>query len=161
MAKQQSMIEIERKFLVTSEMYKQEAYKNTRIVQGYLNSDPERTVRVRIKGKQGFITIKGKSNDSGTSRFEWEKEIDIIEAEALIKLCETGIIEKTRYEISSGNHTIEVDEFYGKNQGLIIAEIELTDEDESFTKPDWIGLEVTGDSRYYNSNLLRNPFRIW
>lgn len=155
------MIEIERKFLVTSEVFKSEAKKSTHIVQGYLNSTPERTVRIRIKGEKGFLTIKGKSNDSGTSRFEWEKEIDLSEAKELIQLCEKGVIEKIRYEISSGNHTFEVDEFYGKNKNLIIAEIELIDENENFLKPDWLGKEVTGDHRYYNSYLSKNPHELW
>ncbi len=149
------MIEIERKFLVTSTQFKTEAVRNTRIVQGYLSSVPERTVRVRIRGTQGFLTIKGKSNDSGTSRFEWEKEIPITEAEALLGLCEPGIIEKIRFEIPSGQHTIEVDEFFGNHTGLMIAEIELQEEQESFLKPDWLGQEVTGDAQYYNSQLSK------
>ena len=155
------MLEIERKFLVNQTTYRDHALKSTRIVQGYLNSDPNRTVRIRIKGKQGFITIKGKSNKTGTSRFEWEKEIPIVEAEALIQLCETGVIEKTRYEIPSGKHIIEVDEFFGDNQGLCVAEIELTDENEKFLTPDWLGKEVTGDARYYNAQLSKKPFNTW
>ncbi|MFD2563822.1 CYTH domain-containing protein [Aquimarina rubra] len=155
------MIEIERKFLVTSEMYKQEAKKSTLIVQGFLNTDPERTVRIRIKGKQGFITVKGIGNTSGTTRFEWEKEIPVNEAEALIKICEPGVIEKIRYEVSSGNHIIEVDEFLEDNKGLTIAEIELSDENETFIKPDWLGEEVTGNPRYYNSQISKNPFTEW
>ncbi|WP_378180911.1 CYTH domain-containing protein [Aquimarina sp. SS2-1] len=155
------MIEIERKFLVTSESYQQEATKSTLIVQGFLNTDPARTVRVRIKGKQAFITVKGIGNASGTTRFEWEKEIPVHEAEALIKICEKGVIEKVRYEILSGKHTIEVDEFLGKNKGLTIAEIELSDEHEDFLKPDWLGKEVTGDSRYYNAQLSKDPFKSW
>ncbi|MHA7055722.1 CYTH domain-containing protein [Aquimarina sp. M1] len=155
------MIEIERKFLVTSELYKQEAQKSTLIVQGFLNTDPERTVRVRIKGKQAFITVKGIGNTSGTTRFEWEKEIPTNEAEALMKICEKGVIKKTRYEIKSKNHTIEVDEFFGKNKGLTIAEIELTKEEEKFSKPDWLGEEVTGDTQYYNSQLSKKPFTTW
>jgi len=155
------MIEIERKFLITSDIYRQEAKKSTRIIQGYLNSDPNRTVRIRIKENLGYITIKGKSNTSGTTRFEWEKEIPILEAEALIKICEKGVIEKMRYEIPSGHHIIEVDEFFGENNGLTIAEIELTDEHENFIKPDWLGEEVTGDSRYYNSQLSKHPFSHW
>ena len=155
------MIEIERKFLVTSDIYRQETKKSTRIIQGYLNSDPNRTVRIRIKENLGYITIKGKSNTSGTTRFEWEKEIPILEAEALIKICEKGVIEKTRYAIPSGHHTIEVDEFFEENSGLTIAEIELTDEHESFIKPAWLGEEVTGDARYYNSQLSKYPFTSW
>ncbi|WP_298542008.1 CYTH domain-containing protein [uncultured Aquimarina sp.] len=155
------MIEIERKFLVTSEIYKQEAKKSTLIVQGFLNTDPERTVRVRIKGTLAFITIKGIGNASGTTRFEWEKEIPVNEAEELIKICEKGVIKKMRYEIPSGNHIIEVDEFFDENNGLTIAEIELNNENETFIKPKWLGKEVTGDTRYYNSQLSRNPFKIW
>ncbi len=155
------MQEIERKFLVTSEAFKNEAHKRMRIVQGFLNTNPERTVRVRIQGNDGFLTIKGKSNKSGLSRFEWEKQISLAEAEDLLHLCEPGIIEKTRYEISSDNHTFEVDEFTVENYGLIIAEIELTSENEPFSKPDWLGKEVTGDVKYYNSNLSKNPFKNW
>ncbi len=155
------MQEIERKFLVTSEAFKNEAHKRSRIVQGFLNTNPERTVRVRIQGNDGFLTIKGKSNKSGLSRFEWEKQISLAEAEELLHLCEPGIIDKTRYEISSGNQTFEVDEFTADNEGLIVAEIELTSENESFSKPDWLGKEVTGDVKYYNSQLSKNPFKNW
>jgi len=155
------MQEIERKFLVNSEAFKSEAHKRTRIVQGFLNTHPERTVRIRIQGNDGFITVKGKSNKSGLSRFEWEKQISQAEAEELLHLCEPGIIEKTRYEIYSDNHTFEVDDFMGENEGLIIAEIELQSETESFQKPDWLGKEVTGDVKYYNSNLSKNPFKTW
>ncbi|WP_103865917.1 CYTH domain-containing protein [Aquimarina sp. I32.4] len=155
------MIEIERKFLVNSKDFKNVAQKNTRIIQGFLNTDPQRTVRIRIKGQNAFITIKGISNISGTSRYEWEKEIDVAEAEDLLLLCEKGIIEKTRYEVISGKHIYEVDEFYGKNQGLIIAEIELQHEDETFLKPDWLGAEVTGNTKYYNSQLSKTPYTLW
>ncbi|WP_106792864.1 CYTH domain-containing protein [Aquimarina sp. Aq78] len=155
------MIEIERKFLVTSETFKNEAQKSTRIIQGFLNTDPERTVRIRIRGEYAFITVKGIGNISGTSRFEWEKEIDVSEAEQLMLLCEKGIIEKIRYEISLGNHTYEVDEFFGENKDLIIAEIELEDENETFLKPDWLGEEVTGNQKYYNSQLSKKPYTTW
>ncbi|EZH71814.1 adenylate cyclase [Aquimarina atlantica] len=155
------MIEIERKFLVTSETFKNEAQKSTLIKQGFLNTDPARTVRIRIKGKYAFITVKGIGNTSGTSRFEWEKEIDVSEAEQLMPLCEKGIIEKIRYEIPLGNHTYEVDEFFGENKGLIIAEIELDNENETFLKPDWLEKEVTGDRRYYNSQLSKKPYKTW
>ncbi|GAA4276617.1 CYTH domain-containing protein [Aquimarina mytili] len=155
------MIEIERKFLVSSEAFKNVAQKSTRIIQGFLNTTPERTVRIRIKGDSAFITIKGISNSSGISRFEWEKPIEVEEAEQLLLLCEPGSIEKMRYEIKSGDHTIEVDEFFGDNQGLIIAEIELRDENEPFLKPNWLGKEVTGDSRYYNSQLSKKPYTLW
>lgn len=155
------MIEIERKFLVTSAIFKKEAISKTRIVQGFLNTDPDRTVRIRLKGEEGFITIKGRSNKTGTSRFEWEKEISSEEAEALLKLCEEGTLEKTRYEIPYGKHVFEVDEFYGPNTGLIVAEVELDSENEVFTKPKWLGREVTGETKYYNSQLSKMPFSEW
>ena len=155
------MEEIERKFLVESTDFIKESTVNNRIVQGYLNSNPERTVRVRIKGNKGFLTIKGKGNESGMSRFEWEKEIAISEAEALLLLCEKGAIDKIRYEIPLGKHTFEVDVFSGENQGLIIAEVELTFENEFFEQPNWLGKEVTGDKKYYNSHLSENPFCTW
>ena len=155
------MIEIERKFLVKSGYYKSFASSRTRIVQGYLNTDASRTVRIRIKGETGYITVKGKSNTSGTSRFEWEKEISVKDADDLLLLCEKGILEKYRYEIPVGNHVFEVDEFYGDNEGLTFAEVELNSEDESFEKPDWLGEEVTGEVRYYNSQLSKNPFKTW
>jgi CYTH domain-containing protein len=155
------MIEIERKFLISSDQFKEHATTKTRIVQGFLNTHADRTVRVRIKGEQGYITIKGRSNTSGTTRFEWEKEIPLKEAEALLTLCEKGVIEKTRFEIPFGNHVYEVDEFYGLNGGLVVAEIELNSEDESFQKPKWLGKEVTGDVRYYNSQLSKFPFKTW
>lgn len=155
------MLEIERKFLVKSEDYKSEAFKRTRIVQGFLNTHPERTVRVRIFGEHGFLTIKGKSNESGLSRFEWEKQISLVEAEELMALCESGIIEKTRFEVSLGEHIFEVDEFLGENEGLTVAEVELKSETESFQQPIWLGEEVTGDVKYYNSNLSNDPFKNW
>lgn len=155
------MLEIERKFLVTSEAFKIEAFKSIRIVQGFLNTHPERTVRIRIKGEQGFITVKGKSNDAGTIRAEWEKEIPIEDAEMLLKLCEEGVIEKIRHEIKGGNHIFEVDEFFGKNEGLIVAEVELTSENEAFEIPVWLGEEVTGQIKYYNSQLSKQAFNTW
>jgi len=155
------MVEIERKFLVLSDAYKGEASAKIRIVQGFLNTDPERTVRVRIKGEQGFLTIKGKGNDTGVSRFEWEKEITISEAEALLKIVEPGGIEKFRYEVLVGNHTFEVDEFFGENEGLIVAEVELKSEDEAFKKPVWLGEEVSGITKYYNSQLCKHPYKSW
>lgn len=155
------MIEIERKFLVLTDAYKNEAVTQKRIAQGYLNSNPERTVRIRTKGDQGFITIKGKSNDSGTSRMEWEKEISVADAEQLLALCEKGSIDKIRYEVKVGSHTFEVDEFFGDNAGLTIAEVELSDENDAFDKPSWLGKEVTGDERYYNAYLSNNPYNVW
>ncbi len=153
--------EIERKFLVTSDAYKEESVKRTRITQGYLSSVPERTVRVRIKGDKGYITIKGECNESGTSRYEWEKEIPVEEAEELLQICEPGVIHKTRYEVNVGRFTFEVDEFYGENQGLVMAEVELLNENDRFDKPEWIGAEVTGDVRYYNSMLKKKPYTTW
>lgn len=155
------MIEIERKFLVKSDDFKEQAFTQNKIAQGYLSSVPERTVRVRIKGKKGFITIKGIGQHGGMSRFEWENEILLDEAEQLLKLCEKGKIEKTRFEIKAGKHIIEVDEFYGDNDGLIMAEIELESETDTFEKPDWLGEEVTNDPRYYNAYLSKNPFKDW
>ena len=153
--------EIERKFLVKSEAFKEVASKKMRITQGYLSSVPERTVRVRIKGENGYITIKGIGNDSGASRYEWEKEIPVSEVDDLLKICEPGVIDKTRFEVKVGHHTYEVDEFYGENQGLTVAEVELSAEDEKFDKPTWLGTEVTGDVRYFNSMLMKNPFTRW
>ena len=155
------MIEIERKFLVHSDTYKREALTHKKITQGYLSSNPERTVRVRIKGDKAYLTIKGKSNESGLSRYEWEKEITVLEAEQLLLLCEKGIISKTRFEIKSGEHVFEVDEFFDANDGLVIAEIELSNEDELFIKPEWLAAEVTNDKRYYNSYLSHSPFTTW
>ena len=155
------MVEIERKFLVTSEDFKKEAFAKHQIAQGYLNSNPDRTVRIRIKGESGFLTIKGKNNDSGTTRFEWETEIALMEAKPLLDLCEKGVLLKTRYEIQVGKHVYEVDVFHGENEGLIIAEIELSSEQEVFKKPNWLGKEVTGDNRYYNSYISQKPFAAW
>ncbi|HET8884907.1 MAG TPA: CYTH domain-containing protein [Salinimicrobium sp.] len=155
------MTEIERKFLVTSEGFKSEAFSKTKIIQAYLNSHQERTVRVRTKEEEAFITIKGKSNDSGLTRFEWEKKIDFKDALELLKLAEPGKIEKFRYEIRVGDHIFEVDEFLGDNAGLTIAEIELKSEEEYFEKPEWLGKEVSGDKRYYNSFLSKNPYKNW
>lgn len=154
-------LEIERKFLVKNHDYKKDSYAKKYIKQGYLNSDKNRTVRIRIADKKAFITIKGKSNAAGTTRFEWEKEIKKEEVENLFLLCEPSIIEKTRYLIKVDKHTFEVDEFYGDNQNLVVAEIELTSENEEFLKPNWLGKEVTGDVKYYNSSISKNPFKNW
>lgn len=152
--------EIERKFLVKGD-FKPMAVKQTRITQGYLSSVPERTVRVRIKGDKGFITIKGIGSKSGASRYEWEKEIPVEEVNELLKICEPGVIDKIRHLVKVGEHTFEVDEFFGDNQGLTVAEIELKSENEAFDKPSWLGEEVTGDAKYYNSMLMKNPFTKW
>jgi adenylate cyclase len=155
------MVEIERKFLVISDVFKSDVLRQNHIAQGYLSSVPERAVRVRIKGEKGYLTIKGKTNETGLSRFEWEKEIPVTEAKELLQLCEKGVIEKIRYEIQVGQHVFEVDEFYGENEGLIMAEVELQSESEIIEKPIWLGEEVTNDSRYYNSYLSKNPFKNW
>lgn len=141
--------------------FKSDAFKATRITQGYLSSVPERTVRVRVKGDKGYITIKGIGNASGASRFEWEKEIPVEDVKALLEICEPGVIDKTRYLVKAGEHTYEVDEFYGDNEGLTVAEVELSDENEAFDKPSWLGEEVTGDAKYYNSMLMKNPYKNW
>jgi adenylate cyclase len=155
------MIEIERKFLVQSEEFKAISFAKNEISQGYLNSNPERTVRVRIKGNQGYLTIKGKGNETGMSRLEWEMEIPVDEAKMLLNLCESGVISKMRYEVKFGNHVYEVDEFFGENEGLVLAEIELKSEQEAFEKPDWLGEEMTNNEKYYNSYLSKNPFKNW
>ncbi|MGE5355975.1 MAG: CYTH domain-containing protein [Deltaproteobacteria bacterium] len=152
--------EIERKFLVKGD-FKSLVYKSERIVQGYLSSVPERAVRVRIKGDKGFITVKGIGNDAGTSRYEWDKEISLEDATNLLKICEPGVIDKTRFQVKEGNHIFEIDEFYGENQGLTIAEVELNDEEEEFSKPEWLGEEVTGDVKYYNAMLMKHPYSKW
>jgi len=154
-------LEIERKFLVENDHYKSESFKKQYIKQGFLNSDKNRVVRVRIIDTQGFLTIKGLSNQSGTTRFEWEKEISLEDAQKLLLLCEKEIIEKNRYLVKNKQHTIEVDEFLGSNKGLVIAEIELKTEKESFQKPLWLGKEVTGIQQYYNAVLSKHPFKLW
>ena len=154
-------IEIERKFLVTSIHFKKECFKKMHIKQGFLNSNKNRVVRIRVVDTKGYITIKGKSFDKGISRFEWEKEITKKEAEKLLLLSETIPIEKVRYFVKSGLHIFEVDEFLGKNNGLCIAELELTDVNESFKKPTWLGKEVTGKKKYYNSVLSKRPYCTW
>ena len=153
--------EIERKFLVKGN-FKKFVSRETKIVQGYLSTVPERTVRVRIIGNKGFLTIKGMSTKSGISRFEFEKEISISDANDLMAICEPGIIDKTRFIVPASNGLFfEVDEFYGENKGLTIAEIELPTEETTFEKPEWLGEEVTGDIRYYNAMLLKNPYKDW
>ena len=154
-------IEIERKFLVLNDDFKSQSTRQLRIVQGYISSASGRTVRVRIKDNKGILTIKGKSLNSGLSRFEWEKEIPLNEAEQLLLLCEQGKIEKIRYEIPVGKHIFEVDVFAGDNEGLVIAEVELNYEDEVYDIPEWLGSEVTGDKKYYNSSLVSNPYKNW
>lgn len=152
--------EIERKFLVKGD-FKSQVFQSVRLTQGYLSSVPERTVRVRIKGDRGYLTVKGKATASGISRYEWEKEIPVTEARELLALCEPGVIDKIRYLIRTDTHLFEVDEFYGENEGLVLAEVELAAENEIFESPAWLGREVTGDLRYYNAMLSQHPYREW
>ena len=152
--------EIERKFLVIGD-FKQEAFAHSHIVQGYICAARGRTVRVRIRDDKGSLTIKGAADAQGISRYEWEKEIPLDEARELMKLCVDGVIDKTRYLVRSGKHIFEVDEFHGDNTGLLMAEVELSAIDESFIKPSFIGKEVTGDVRYYNSQLMMHPYKEW
>lgn len=154
-------LEIERKFLVKDERYKELAYSSSRIAQGYICSGRGRTVRVRIRDDKGYLTIKGPADVKGLGRYEWEKEIPLQEAQELMKLCEPGMIDKTRYLVRSGKHVFEVDEFYGENEGLVVAEVELASEEETYEKPDFVGEEVTGDVRYYNSFLMKFPYKSW
>ena len=152
--------EIERKFLVNGD-FKSQAYAHSHIVQGYICSERGRTVRIRIRDDKGYITIKGISTTDGLSRYEWEKEIALADAQDLIKLCERGVIDKMRYLVRSGQHIFEVDEFAGENAGLVMAEVELSSADDAIVKPDFIGEEVTGDIRYYNSLLMKKPYSTW
>ena len=160
--------EIERKFLVSGE-FRQDSPESYRIMQGYICSDQDRTVRVRVRGDKGFLTIKGRSSADGLSRYEWEKEIPLHEAQDLMAICEAGVIDKTRYivearqENSPGSRLFlfEVDVFHGANEGLVVAEIELESPEESFPHPEWLSEEVTGDKRYYNSWLAAHPFSTW
>lgn len=154
-------LEIERKFLVLDDSYKHEAFSKSYIQQGYICSERGRTVRIRIRNERAYITIKGPSLNGGLSRYEFEQEIPLDDARKLLTLCDPGIIDKTRWLVKAGKHTFEVDEFAGENEGLIVAEVELASEDEAFEKPAFIGQEVTGDRRYYNSHLRRNPYCRW
>ncbi len=153
-------VEVERKFLVKAD-YKYLAEDSVQILQGYLSTVPERSVRVRITGEKGYITVKGIGNESGISRLEWEYEIPVSDANELLGICETGIIRKKRYSIDYKGHTFEVDEFYGENEGLVVAELELSSEDEAFDKPSWLGREITGETKYYNLILIRHPYKDW
>jgi len=151
------MIEIERKFLVKGDFYPY-AIKKVQITQGYLCASFERTVRVRLKDESAFITIKGPSGKNGFSRAEFEYAIPYADAVEIMKLC-WSTIEKERYYVPVGKHTFEVDVFHGAHEGLVIAELELPSENESFDHPDWLGKEVTGDKQYYNSYLSTHPIR--
>ncbi len=153
-------IEIERKFLVKGD-YKQQAASHSRIIQGYISSQKGRTVRVRLRDDKAYLTIKGPSLDGGLSRYEFEKEITRDEGLSLLRLCEPGIIDKVRWLVPVGEHTFEVDEFFGENEGLVMAEVELKSCDEAFPHPDFLGEEVTGDRRYYNSTLRLRPYKSW
>ena len=154
-------LEIERKFLVLDTSYKHEAFASSHIRQGYICSDRGRTVRIRIRDEHAYITIKGPSLDGGLSRYEFEQEIPMADAENLMTLCEPGIIDKTRWLVKSGLHTFEVDEFHGENDGLVMAEVELKSRTDEPVLPHFIGKEVTGDRRYYNSQLRRCPYTTW
>ncbi len=154
-------LEIERKFLVTSNSFKKESFEKYAIIQGFLSTSKNAVVRIRIQDSQAFITVKGKSNKAGTIRYEWEKSITVNEAHKLLALSASTLIEKTRYLIKIKNHIFEVDEFIGDNKGLTIAEIELSSEGEFFEKPDWLGEEVTGIKKYYNVKLSKNPYKNW
>ncbi len=153
-------IEIERKFLVKGE-YKPLASSFSRIVQGYICSGRGRTVRVRLRDDKGYLTIKGPSLDGGLSRYEFEKEITKDEALSLLRLCEPGMVDKVRWLVPWEGHTYEVDEFFGENEGLVVAEIELSRTDEPFSPAPFLGEEVTGDRRYYNSSLRALPYTKW
>jgi len=153
-------LEIERKFLVNGD-FRNAATTSVNIIQGYLSSEKGKTIRVRLTDNEAYLTIKGKAEESHFTRFEWEKEIRIDEARDLLRLCTGALIDKTRYIVPVGSHIFEVDVFHSENEGLIVAEVELSSEDEDFIKPDWLGKEVTGDKKYYNSRLVRNPFKNW
>lgn len=154
--------EIERKFLVTGP-FKDKAVSSSHIQQGYISSGNGRTVRVRIRDEKGYLTIKGPSDIGGLARYEFEKEIPLSDARDLMHICEPGIVDKTRYLVpaADGRHTWEVDEFHGDNDGLVMAEIELASVDDTYEKADFIGREVTGDRRFYNSHMRKNPFKLW
>lgn len=153
--------EIERKFLVRGEDFKQRARSASRISQGYICSANGRTVRIRIRDEKGFLTIKGPSDKAGLSRYEFEQEIELADALDLIAICEPGVIDKTRYLVDFEGHTFEVDEFYGDNAGLVLAEVELNSEQEYFVRPDFLGREVTGDRRFYNAHMRAYPYKLW
>ena len=155
------MTEIERKFLVLDDSYKSLSYAHSHIMQGYICSERGRTVRIRIRDTRAYITIKGPSTDNGLSRYEFEQEIPLDDAQQLMQLCEPGIIDKTRWLVKSDRHTFEVDEFHGDNDGLVMAEVELENEQDTPKIPHFIGKEVTGDRRYYNSQLRQRPFKTW
>lgn len=155
------MLEIERKFLVSSTDYREQAYRKYPIIQGYIAHEGGNSVRVRITDTEAVMTIKGPSNADGISRYEWNHVIPVADARELIELCHGGLIDKDRYLVKSGKHVFEIDEFHGENEGLVIAEVELGAEDEAFEKPSFVAQEVTGDRRYYNAHLVKHPFKDW
>lgn len=154
-------IEIERKFLVLNDSYKREAFGHSHIQQGYICSNEGRAVRIRIRDNRAYLTIKGPTPEGGLPCYEFEKEITLEEGRQLMRLCEPGIIDKVRWLVKSGEHTFEVDEFFGENEGLVMAEVELSSVDDDVLIPAFIGKEVTGDPRYFNSHLRINPYRTW
>ncbi|UOL48612.1 CYTH domain-containing protein [Pseudomonas phage Astolliot] len=159
------MQEIERKFLIDKEKFLDahrplQLQNNVYIAQGYLSTDPERTVRVRVMGNTGWITVKGKSSEDGLTRFEWETEINVNDAKDMLGMC-TSVISKLRYYIGYDGKTWEIDAFDDENSGLIVAEIELQSETETITIPSWVTVEVTGDPKYYNSALTKHPYKDW
>ena len=152
--------EIERKFLVKGD-FEKDVLRRQRIVQGYICVEEARTVRVRIQGDEGFLTIKSAANEKGWSRYEYEQPVSLVDAEELLKLCLPGVIDKVRHWIHAGNHLWEVDVFHGDNDGLVVAEIELSSEEEIFELPEWVGDEVTGNAKYYNAKLSQKPYSQW
>lgn len=155
------MVEVERKFLIKSNAFKADATSSEIMQQGFLSVDPERTVRIRISGQKAKLTVKGPSSKDGTTRTEWEHEIPLAEGQLLMNLCLPGIIAKERFFVPKGDLLFEVDVFSGDNQGLVVAEVELHTPDQDFERPDWLGEEVTGDPKYYNSQLSKKPFNQW
>lgn len=152
--------EIERKFLVKGD-YKSQSFKSLPIKQGYLALAGTHVVRIRVKGEKAFLTVKSSMEGGSFARREWEYEVPKADAEEMLQMCDEGIVEKTRHLVNVGSHLFEVDEFFGENEGLLIAEVELRSEDEPFEKPDWLGEEVTGNVRYYNSFLSMHPYKEW
>ena len=153
--------EIERKFLVKNDDYKSLAFSKTHIEQGYFATDPGRTVRIRIRDDKGYLTIKGAPKEGEFARYEFEREIPMEDAREMMELCMPGRVNKDRYLVKSGKHIVEVDEFFGDTEGLVLAEIELESEDEPYEKPDFLGKEVTGNYHYYNKYMLRRPYKMW
>lgn len=154
-------IEIERKFLVLNDSYKKEAFSHSHIQQGYICSDSKRTVRVRVRDNRAYLTIKSPTPEGGLSCNEFEIEIKLEEGKQLMKICEPGIIDKVRWLVKCGKHTFEVDEFSCDNEGLVMAEVELSSVDEQVEIPNFIGQEVTGDRKYFNTQLRKHPYKTW